>query len=146
MKISFVIITAVILHLAGMPLSAGEACVRTEFKTKGYKEACEKGGQKAAKDFAKAFLKTAIAKKPGTTCQSCHTSLAPNYPLKPDALTQFSNLGGALLVSQPATGHKPAKPQKDKPAQSDQKKNKTGDDCADKKKEPPRAGAGCSIN
>ncbi|MBL8020264.1 MAG: hypothetical protein JNM27_11410 [Leptospirales bacterium] len=139
---------SVIACTSWIPTHATEACKTTEFKTKGYKEACIKGGQKAAKDFAKSFLKNAMKTESGLNCNSCHTKLAPDYPLKPDAVTRFQSLGGQLLVARPAQtpsqSHKPAKPQK--AAESDPKKSKTGEDCAEKKKEPPRAGQGCSIN
>lgn len=131
-----------------IPAQATEACKTTEFKTLGYKEACTKGGQKAAKDFGKAFLKEALKKQAGLSCASCHSRLAPNYSLKPDALTRFQSLGGVLLDPRPAQAqtqpNKPAKPQK--VGESDAKKSKTGEDCAEKKKEAPRAGQGCSIN
>ena len=45
------------------------------------KEACAKGGQKAAKDAMKAFMKEKKIK----SCNQCHSKLAPTYDLKPDA-------------------------------------------------------------
>jgi NAD-dependent SIR2 family protein deacetylase len=68
----------------------GTACVHTEFKTELVKQACEKGGQKEAKDVMKAFMKEKKIK----SCNQCHSKLAPKYELKPDALDQFKKVGG----------------------------------------------------
>lgn len=70
------------------------ACVRTKFDTKMTEDACKKGGQKEAKKAWKAWQKE--AKKAGVelSCKSCHTKLAPEFPLKPDALEQFKKAGG----------------------------------------------------
>jgi hypothetical protein len=68
-------------------------CKHKDFKTVLAKEACEKGGQPAAKDAMKKFMKDAKIK----TCNQCHTKLAPDYDLKPDALDQFKKAGGKLL-------------------------------------------------
>ena len=77
-------------------------CQHKEFKTKMVKEACEKGGQPAAKDAMKAFNKD----KKITSCNKCHSKLAPSYELKADGLDQFKKLGGELLDGAAA---KPAK-------------------------------------
>ena len=66
------------------------ACVHTEFKTELVKQACEKGGQKEAKDVMKAFMKEKKIK----SCNACHSKLAPKYELKADALDQFKKAGG----------------------------------------------------
>jgi NAD-dependent SIR2 family protein deacetylase len=66
------------------------ACVHTEFKTELVKQACEKGGQKEAKDVMKAFMKEKKIK----TCNQCHAKLAPKYELKADGLEQFQKVGG----------------------------------------------------
>jgi len=71
-----------------------DACKHTEFKTVIAKEACEKGGQPAAKDAMKKFMKDAKIK----SCNQCHTKLAPTYELKKDALDQFKKAGGKLLA------------------------------------------------
>lgn len=65
-------------------------CVARDFKTEMVKEACMRGGQAAAKDEMKQFMKNAKIK----TCETCHTKLAPRYELKPDGLTQFRRAGG----------------------------------------------------
>ena len=67
---------------------------RTKFDTSLVKKACAKGGQKAAKDAMKKFLKTAKTKQADITCNTCHTKLAPNYELKADGLQRFKTLGG----------------------------------------------------
>ena len=69
------------------------ACVHKDFKTVIAKEACEKGGQKAAKDAMKKFMKDAKIK----SCNQCHTKLAPSYELKKDAVDQFKKAGGKLV-------------------------------------------------
>jgi hypothetical protein len=65
-------------------------CTRKEFKTDMVKNACTKGGQPAAKDAMKAFNKD----KKISSCNKCHSKLAPNYELKADGLKQFTDLGG----------------------------------------------------
>ncbi|HEY0478640.1 MAG TPA: hypothetical protein VGD37_14075 [Kofleriaceae bacterium] len=69
---------------------AAAACVHTDFKTELVKQACTKGGQKAAKDAMKAFMKEKKIK----SCNQCHSKLAPKYELKPDGLEQFQKIGG----------------------------------------------------
>ena len=75
-----------------LSLQAGPPCRTINFRTKGYKEACAEGGQKQAKEFAKAYLKE-IKKSPlgkrVVNCNSCHSALAPNYTLKDSALNQY---------------------------------------------------------
>ena len=90
----FASIAAVVvaLTLASFTASAdGNApCVRKEFKTDLVKQACTAGGQPAAKDAMKKWNKEHNI----TSCNKCHAKLAPNYELKPDALTQYKQLGG----------------------------------------------------
>jgi hypothetical protein len=82
--------------------AAGE-CKRTTFTTKMVKEACAAGGQKAAKDAMKAFLKTAKAKDPKISgCPTCHTKVGGDYPLKKDGLQLFKDAGGELLDAKDA--------------------------------------------
>jgi cytochrome c553 len=69
---------------------AGAPCTLKEFKTEGVKAACEKGGQAAAKDYMKSFMKEAKLK----SCNACHAKLAPKYELKKDGLEQYKKLGG----------------------------------------------------
>ncbi len=74
-------------------VDAADACQHKDFKTKMVKEACEKGGQKAAKDAMKVWMKEKKLK----SCNQCHTKLAPTYDLKKDGLEQFKKLGGEVL-------------------------------------------------
>ncbi len=70
-------------------------CVRTKFETKLVGDAC-KTGQEEAKTQMKAWVKAAKDKDANLklTCNTCHSSLAPNFELKADGLTQFKTLGG----------------------------------------------------
>lgn len=72
---------------------AGPSCQQKTFKTELVKQACETGGQKAAKDAMKTWMKEKKLK----SCNKCHSKLAPTYALKPDAVEQFAKLGGKLL-------------------------------------------------
>lgn len=77
----------------GLPVRqtlADSPCVTTNFTTEMYKAACARGGQKAARDAAKAWNK----EKKIRSCNQCHSKLAPRYERKPDALAQFKRLGG----------------------------------------------------
>jgi hypothetical protein len=74
-------------------VDAADSCQHKEFKTKMVSEACTKGGQKAAKDAMKTWMKEKKVK----SCNQCHTKLAPSYELKADGLDQFKKLGGQLL-------------------------------------------------
>jgi hypothetical protein len=91
----FASITTIIASLSIASLTATDAqavtaCVTKEFKTELAKNACAKGGQPAAKDAMKKFMKSAKIK----TCNACHTKLAPKYELKKDGLEQFKKAGG----------------------------------------------------
>jgi len=70
--------------------SADTPCVTKDFKTEMVKSACDKGGQKEAKDVMKAWNKEKKIK----SCNQCHEKLAPKYELKADGLEQFKKLGG----------------------------------------------------
>jgi hypothetical protein len=82
------------LAIASAGDQAPDPCKHTAFKTVLAKEACEKGGQPAAKDAMKKFMKDAKIK----SCNQCHTKLAPTYELKADAVDQFKKAGGKLLT------------------------------------------------
>lgn len=83
---------------------SANGCKHTDFKTVMVKEACTKGGQKAAKDAMKKWAKTQGIK----SCNQCHSKLAPSYDLKPDGLDQFVKRGGKLLdAKKPAPTTKP---------------------------------------
>ena len=76
---------------------AASPCAHSKFATKLVAEACKAGGQDEAKEKMKAWVKAAKEKdaKLVLTCNSCHSSLAPTFELKPDGLKQFFALGGA---------------------------------------------------
>ncbi len=84
---------------------AADKCQRSDFKTELVKQACEKGGQKAAKDAMKAWMKEKKLK----SCNQCHAKLAPTYELKADGVEQFKKLGGKLLADGGSTKPAPAK-------------------------------------
>ena len=91
----FASIATIVISLGFATLASNEAqavtpCVTKEFKTELAKNACTKGGQPAAKDAMKKFMKEAKLK----SCNACHSKLAPNYELKKDGLDQFKKLGG----------------------------------------------------
>ena len=91
----FAILTSIVGALTFATMSSpaaadGTACVHTEFKTELVKQACEKGGQKEAKEVMKKFMKDSKIK----SCNQCHVKLAPKYELKADGLEQFKKLGG----------------------------------------------------
>ena len=89
--------SVVILSLAAAPqeASAGDACVRKDFKTEMVKNACAKGGQGEAKKVMKKFLSSAKAKNSAVKdCKSCHTSLSPDFKLTPNGLELFKKAGG----------------------------------------------------
>ncbi len=73
---------------------AGKACARTTFETKLVKDSCQAGGQAAAKKAMKGWLKKAKKTQSSLECSSCHSKLAPNYPLKADGLQKYKDLGG----------------------------------------------------
>lgn len=68
-------------------------CVRTTFETEFLEEACAAGGQKAASKAMQGFVKE--VKKHldvgRVNCKSCHTKLAPDFPLTDDGLTKFND-------------------------------------------------------
>jgi len=84
---------------------AADKCQRSDFKTELVKQACEKGGQKAAKDAMKVWMKEKKLK----SCNQCHSKLAPTYELKADAVEQFKKLGGKLLADAGPAKGAPAK-------------------------------------
>ncbi len=79
-------------------VEAADACLRTDYKTEMVRDSCKAGGQKAAKDAMKAFMKEKKIK----SCNQCHSKLAPTYELKKDGLEQFTKLGGKLVAGAPA--------------------------------------------
>ncbi|HSD86513.1 MAG TPA: hypothetical protein VLB44_03325 [Kofleriaceae bacterium] len=95
----FASITTIVASLGIVTLTSNEAqavtaCVTKEFKTVLAKEACAKGGQPAAKDAMKKFMKDAKIK----SCNQCHSKLAPKYELKKTGLDDFKKAGGELIA------------------------------------------------
>jgi hypothetical protein len=95
----FASITTIVASLGIASLTASDAqavtpCVTKEFKTQLAKDACAKGGQPAAKDAMKKFMKDAKIK----SCNQCHSKLAPKYELKKDGVEQFKKAGGTLVA------------------------------------------------
>jgi hypothetical protein len=79
---------------SGDATAAGGDCKHPKLETTLVKTACAAGGQKAAKDAMKKWMKTAKKTQADLDCGSCHAKLAPAYPLKPDGMKQFKALGG----------------------------------------------------
>ena len=86
--------TLALVGITSSDVSAGKACARTKFETKMVAEACKAGGQDEAKTQMKAFLKKAKKQDADATCQSCHSKVGGDYPLKKDALKRFKEFGG----------------------------------------------------
>jgi hypothetical protein len=76
--------------LTATDAQANPPCVTTKFQTESVKAVCAKGGQPAAKDMMKKFMKDAKLK----SCNACHAKLAPKYELKKDGFEQYRKLGG----------------------------------------------------
>ena len=89
-SITTILVTLGIASMSSTDAQAVTPCVTKDFKTELAKSACAKGGQPAAKDAMKKFMKDAKIK----TCNACHTKLAPKYELKKDAFDQFKKAGG----------------------------------------------------
>ena len=72
---------------------------RTSFQVDLVKKACASGGQQAAKNAMKEWVKKAKAAPggdPDLTCDSCHSDLAPEYPLADGALDKFKKLNALI--------------------------------------------------
>jgi hypothetical protein len=89
-SIATIIVSLGIASLTSTDAQAVTPCVTKDFKTEIAKNACEKGGQPAAKDAMKKFMKDAKIK----SCNNCHAKLAPKYELKTDGLDKFKKAGG----------------------------------------------------
>lgn len=86
--------TLAVVGITSDDASAGKPCARQKIETKVLLDACKKNGQDEAKKVMKAFLKNAKKKNADLTCNSCHTKVGGNYPLKKDALKMFKEYGG----------------------------------------------------
>lgn len=94
--LSLVAFTGLLVALA-LPSEtvANPSCKRTTFETTEVKEACQAGGQGAAKKAMKEFTKKYKSAKI-KECASCHSKMSGDYPLKPDGLTLYKDaLAGA---------------------------------------------------
>lgn len=87
-----VVTGAGLASLSPTPVEGAGACVAKDFKTEMTKNACAKGGQNAAKDAWKSWMKEKKIK----SCNQCHSKLAPNYEQKAGALEQFKKHGGKV--------------------------------------------------
>ena len=100
-SIATIVASLGIATLTSSDAQAVTPCVTKDFKTQLAKESCAKGGQPAAKDAMKKFMKEAKIK----SCNQCHAKLAPKYELKANGLDQFTKAGGKLAEG----GNAPAK-------------------------------------
>jgi len=95
----FATLAAIVGTLTFVSMSSSDAgdkpCVHKDYKTEMVREACTKGGQKAAKKVMQDFNKKNKIK----SCNQCHSKLAPKYDLKKDAYEQFKKLGGKMLAA-----------------------------------------------
>lgn len=92
-SLATIVISLGIASVSSTDAQAVTSCVTKTFKTELARDACTKGGQPAAKDAMKKFMKEAKLK----SCNACHAKLAPKYELKADALDQFKKLGGKVV-------------------------------------------------
>jgi len=90
LSLSLIIGGVTFANMSSPDAQTAPPCVTKEFKTELVKKACEKGGQKQAKEDMKAWNKEKKIK----SCNQCHSKLAPNYELKKDGVEQFQKLGG----------------------------------------------------
>lgn len=114
------VVAAVSAATIGLAVISGAAwatqpCKAKTFYTELAKDACATGGQPAVKDAMKRFMAEAnnrvetgpkldatrwggkqrfVVPKTKLTCNSCHTKLAPDYPLTADGLEKFKAYGG----------------------------------------------------
>lgn len=72
----------------------GGKCFRTKFETKLAEDACKKGGQGEAKKAFKAWMNEAKKTDATLACKSCHSKMAPEFPLTADGLEKYKKLGG----------------------------------------------------
>jgi hypothetical protein len=82
------------LVIVSQSTAGSAACVKATLETKLVGDACKAGGQAAAKDAMKNWVKATKAKRAGLECSSCHGKMAPSYELKADGLKLFRELGG----------------------------------------------------
>jgi UDP-N-acetylmuramoylalanine-D-glutamate ligase len=85
--------TLAVVGLTSSGVDAATACKTKKFETTLVAEAC-KTDQKKAKDEMKKWMKVAKKQKADLACATCHSKVGGAYPLKPDALKLFKELGG----------------------------------------------------
>ncbi|HTM21311.1 MAG TPA: hypothetical protein VL172_12410 [Kofleriaceae bacterium] len=102
MKAVLVVLALAAVAALAVPAAVGDdptPCHRTSFQTKMVKDACKAGGQPAAKLAMKGWVKKARAVAggdPDLACDSCHSDLAPDFPLQDGALDKFKKLDALL--------------------------------------------------
>ena len=83
-------VTAPVIAPPATGYTGANPCQETSFKTQLVAQACQAGGQAAARS---AMMDWDVDHHI-TSCNDCHTKLAPSYALKPDGLDQFFKQGG----------------------------------------------------
>jgi len=79
--------------LVASPAQADDdACTAKSFKIKEVKEACRKGGRKAAKAMMKEAVKKAKANGEKVNCKSCHTDVKTTFALTDNAVEDFKRM------------------------------------------------------
>ena len=86
--------TLTLVTLSPHSVDAATACKHKKLETTMVADACKTGGQKAAKDKMKEWMKAAKKKKADLACASCHSKVGGDYPLKPDGMKMYKDLGG----------------------------------------------------
>jgi hypothetical protein len=86
--------TLALVTLAPSTVDAAAACKHKKLETTLVADACKAGGQKAAKDEMKKWMKVAKKQRKDLACATCHSKVGGDYPLKPDGLKLYKELGG----------------------------------------------------
>lgn len=86
--------TLALVTLSASDVDAGKACARKKFDTQFVKDSCSTGGQSKAKADMKTWMKEAKKQKKDLACATCHSKVGADYPLKPDGLKLYKDLGG----------------------------------------------------
>ena len=87
--------TLTLVTLAPSSVDAAAPCKTKKFQTTMVADACKgAGGQKAAKDAMKKWMKVAKKQQADLACATCHSKVGGAYPLKSDGLQRFKDLGG----------------------------------------------------
>lgn len=86
--------TFTLVTLSSSNVDAGKPCARKKFDTTFVKDSCTAGGLNQAKADMKKWMKDAKKQKKDLACATCHSKVAGDYPLKPDGLKLYKDLGG----------------------------------------------------